>query len=395
MERMRKVRLHVLTAAMAGFVVLAGAAALRAQTQEPQAAPQSPEVAELAESEAGMVPASEIPFYPAWRGSPHADRTAEAFTHWDEEGAVEADCAKCHSGAGFVDYLGGDGTAAFQVDHPAPLGTVITCTTCHNEATRMLHQVTFPSGVTVEKLGPEARCMTCHQGRESTDSVRSAVGQLGDDEVSADLGFINVHYAAAGATLMGDVVRGGYQYEGKGYAGRYEHRAPYDTCTSCHSPHSTEVRVSECGACHKETTGEALLHMIRSSEDKTDYDGDGDATEGIAGEIATLHEKLLAAIKLYASDVAGTAIAYDGHNYPYFFIDTNGDGSAGEDEARFPNKYNAWTPRLLKAAYNYQFVAKDPGAFAHNPPYALQILYDSLEDLGGQVDVAMNGANRP
>ena len=37
-------------------------------------------------------------------------------------------------------------------------------------------------------------------------------------------------------------------------------------------------------------------------------------------------------------------------------------------------------------AYNFQYAMKDPGAFAHNPKYVLQILYDSLADLGGDVE---------
>ena len=41
--------------------------------------------------------------------------------------------------------------------------------------------------------------------------------------------------------------------------------------------------------------------------------------------------------------------------------------------------------QTLLAAYNYQWVAKDPGAFAHNGKYILQILYDSLRDLGASV----------
>ena len=44
-------------------------------------------------------------------------------------------------------------------------------------------------------------------------------------------------------------------------------------------------------------------------------------------------------------------------------------------------KYDAWTPRLLKAAYNYQTSIKDPGAFAHGGKYIIELLYDSIEDL--------------
>ena len=62
-----------------------------------------------------------------------------------------------------------------------------------------------------------------------------------------------------------------------------------------------------------------------------------------------------------------------------------GSGVADADETKFPNRYMAWTPRLLKAAYNYQFIIKDPGAYAHNSTYAIELLYDSLSDLGAKV----------
>jgi hypothetical protein len=63
---------------------------------------------------------------------------------------------------------------------------------------------------------------------------------------------------------------------------------------------------------------------------------------------------------------------YDAHSYPYFF-----------DEAE--ERYGTWTPRLAQAAYNYQYSLKDPGTFAHNGKYIIQILYDTLEDLGDDV----------
>ncbi len=50
-----------------------------------------------------------------------------------------------------------------------------------------------------------------------------------------------------------------------------------------------------------------------------------------------------------------------------------------------PLAINKWTPRMLKAAYNYQVSVKDPGAFAHGNKYIVQLLYDSIEDLGGDV----------
>ena len=61
-------------------------------------------------------------------------------------------------------------------------------------------------------------------------------------------------------------------------------------------------------------------------------------------------------------------IVYDSHSHPYWF------DNEGED-------YSTWTPRLLRAAYNYQYALKDPGGFAHNNKYVGQALYDNLEDM--------------
>jgi hypothetical protein len=125
-----------------------------------------------------------------------------------------------------------------------------------------------------------------------------------------------------------------------------------------------------------------------------DYDGDGNTAEGIAGEVETLHEALYAAIQDYAANVSQVPILY-ASNYPYVFIDTNGNGQVDEGEATRSNAYNAFTPRLLQAIYNYQYVKKDPGAFAHNGRFIIQVLYDSLESLGTQVTVDMAGMVRP
>lgn len=65
------------------------------------------------------------------------------------------------------------------------------------------------------------------------------------------------------------------------------------------------------------------------------------------------------------------------------------------EQATRDNRYQSWTPRLLKAAYNYQVATKDPGGYVHNPRYMLQIMYDSLQDLSQQVEVDMSGMARP
>ncbi|NNF72411.1 MAG: polyheme membrane-associated cytochrome C [Rhodobacteraceae bacterium] len=276
------------------------------------------------------------------------------------------------------------------IDHPVMPGTVVDCTSCHNAGAATLAAVPFPSGATVSTFGKSAVCAVCHQGRASTATVQAATSGMDEDTVSADLGFINVHYAPSAATGMGTVVKAGFEYPDKVYKGEFAHVPDFKNCTDCHRPHSLQVSFEGCTTCHK--TAEEFA-AIRISP--VDFDGDGDTTEGIANPIATLHARLDEAIRLYASEVAQAPVVYSSAAFPYFFNDGNADGVASEDEAAFPNRYQSWTPRLLKAAYNYQLVAKETAIYTHNPHYALQLLYDSLEDLSAQVDVDMTGLARP
>jgi len=252
--------------------------------------------------------------------------------------------------------------------------------------------VVFPGGAEVTDRGKESNCMRCHQGRESTSSVNETLAGLEPDAVSEDLSFINVHYAIGAATRNGSDVSVGYQYDGQDYAGRYPHVADFDTCIECHDPHSTAIDPAACEPCHANVVNYGDLFNIREST--VDYDGDGDTDEGIMQELNALHDHLYQAIQTYAGDVAGTAIVY-ADSFPYWFIDTNEDGRADSDEVNFGNQYASWTPRLVRATYNYHYVHEDPGAFTHNASYVLQLLYDAAADLGEQVQVDMAGLTRP
>ena len=343
----------------------------------------------------------DVPNQDAWATSGHNDAKAAAFTHWDttDNKQVEPACAKCHSGIGNQDFLGADGSAVGSVDNPVPIGATITCATCHNAATAKLTSVTFPSGVEISGLGREARCMVCHQGAASMVQVDKAITDSGvtDPDAKSDkLTFINSHYFAAGAVKYGSQVKGGYQYENQVYDIKFAHVAGYETCVDCHDSHSLQIKVDDCKTCHTNVASAEDTKKIRMPGSAKDYDGDGDTTEGIAGEIEGLQGMLLTAIQSYGKDVVGTTIAYNANAYPYFFIDTNANGTTEDTEAQFANQYNAWTARLLKAAYNYQFSIKDPGAFAHNGKYVIELLYDSIADLNTKLatPVDLSKANR-
>jgi len=314
--------------------------------------------------------------------SGHFAGSEEAFRHWDEEGVVPGSCAKCHSDVGLPTFL------SEGVNVSVTPSNGLACATCHDdlqEFTRYeVESVKFPSGAVIDSGESDTNlCMNCHQGRESTVSVDRMIGDTEPDAKAENLRFLNPHYFAAGATRHGTEAKGAYEYADKEYVGFFDH-GNVNECSDCHQTHALVVDAEEvCAECHEEVATNEDMVNVRYNF--ADYDGDGDDQEGIYFEIQGMREALWAAAQAYAAETVGTAIAYDEHAYPYFFVDTNGNGTVDEDEANGDNQFADWTPRLLRAAYNYQYSGKDPGAFAHNPRYIMQTLYDGIEDLGGDV----------
>lgn len=322
----------------------------------------------------------------AWARSGHSDFSSESFSHWNEDGAIPPVCAVCHSGIGFREFHGLDGSPVGMSDTHVQLGAVVDCDTCHNPGLSEIREVRLPSGVMHPVTAADASCVTCHQGRAAGATVAAAVSDKPDDVVDADLRFINPHYALSAATNLGSYGAGGYHYEGKTYSGRFFHAKPVATCVSCHEPHSLDVAEATCLTCH-ETGDPKAIRVARQS-----YDGSGDVEKGIHGDIAANAAVLKKMIVEYAQRVAATPVVYDGARYPYWFADANGDGMADQADGRAV-AYNAWTPRLVRAVYNWKFVTADHGVHVHNPAYALELLYDSIEDLAAPLDVDMADLN--
>jgi hypothetical protein len=351
-----------------------------------------------------------------WRLSGHADSDAEAFRHWDEDGAVSASCAQCHSSPGFVEYAQTGDVAA-----DVALGSLVDCQACHLNADLytdpsvrygdaghpFLDPVDFPSGAQ-QTLGDASNmCMTCHQGRESGLSVTNAMANDVVQEDPANPGvdlydsfdFINRHYYAAAAILFGADVTAAYEYVGTGGYNTQNtfaaHPGALNTCLGCHgrsdADHTWEVQINDCAGCHQGiTTFEDLGLPFGAPDD--DYDGDG-VGESFQLEIDGMKELLYAAIQDYANAGLGgttytSAIVYSSSAYPYWFVDTNGDGLPQEDETVYSNRYRDFDFDLLGAAFNYHS-AQDPCNDIHNFGYALQTLYDSLDLLD---DGTLNGS---
>jgi hypothetical protein len=229
----------------------------------------------------------------------------------------------------------------------------------------VVDEVTFPSGAVLSfGEGKDANlCIECHQGRSSTPTVNNALGDMPDDTPDETIRFSNIHYFAAGATNFGTEAKGAYEFDGKTYAGRHPHIETGLDCTTCHEVHALEVKVEACATCHGAASDPEDPATFRM--DDTDWDGDEDVTEGVKSEIATFAERLYAGIQAYAKD-KGTPIVYDAHTNPYFFVDADEDGVPDSNDEGLV-RYNAWSPNLLRSAFNYQYYQKDPGNFAHMP----------------------------
>jgi len=313
----------------------------------------------------------------------HFAGNTEPFRHWDEDGGtVPYDCVRCHTATGLPMFLANNGNTVAQ-----PASNGFQCSTCHDEANwpnrYVVNEVTMPSGAKVSfGEGAESNlCLACHQGRSSGPTLGRIIGTRDLDTVDT-LRFSNVHYFAAGATLFGSQAQGMYQFADKTYNGQNMHPesmgSTLNYCLACHDQHALEIDVATCATCH---AGVSDVRAIRAPGDVTDYDGDGDVSEPLSEELATMADALYAAMQAYAAETAGTPIVYSPSAYPYFFADANANNQIDEGEG----SYSTWTPRLLIGAYNYQYYQKDPGAFAHNGRYVMQVLYDTIESLGGDV----------
>lgn len=334
-----------------------------------------------------------------WWDSAHADITSESFVHWneDEPAQVPQDCAKCHSGQGFIDFLGQDGSAEMVVDEPAAVESVVSCAVCHNEKASALEIVRFPSGA-AQNIGlGDALCATCHSGMAAGVDVDQAVSGFGDDEIVPEASFVTPHYYFAAATWMGGETRGGYEYPAKSYVGQFGHAQGVQTCTQCHDAHSLHMRndyetdANLCAACHPNVTDYSDYRDV--FVDGVDYDGDG-TVEGVYHEIQGMREILHQAMNAYSFQEIGEAAGW-ADQFPYLFVDADANGRIEGDEAAFSNAYSSFTPRLMRAAFNYQFSAKDPAGYVHNGKYVLQLLYDAIEDLSGFVDIPLENLTRP
>ena len=342
-------------------------------------------------------------------------------------GAVDhvygAGCLRCHTSMGFAEVAPGYGDA---VQTPAEESDgFITCNACHdgvNYPTPEDKSLRFSGSVALYdyqgvplanvQAGASAVCVYCHQGREDGSHI--------DDDIADNAPqFQDMHYLPAGATLYG---MKGYEYPGKSYAGEHTFHV-LAGCTGCHMAeddpplddvggHTFHMANVPAGGATIENTAfcEASCHPTMSALDNpgvartVDWSGIGPASA--KNEVAYLLTVLLHnAIEAYDGNNDATPDVYYLGGYPYFqlyHLDSRGNPIDVSPEDGIPDyPTQTWEPATAKAVFNWQFLHGEPGAYAHNPKYAVQLLRDSYNDLAyaqslaGAPSIPSLGGTRP
>ncbi len=293
-----------------------------------------------------------------WRLSGHGDYDAKAFT--DHVGDNAQECARCHSGAGFVDYAAGVAEAQRRSTFQP-----VTCAVCHDphSATnshqlRTLSDVTLAGGTVISDGGAGKLCMNCHQSRRDSDSYAT----------SNTNNSFGPHNSPQADVYSGN---GAYDY-GLDIAITATHAGRVtNSCVGCHmaKPSSSDFdlfsaddgayvagqhtfkmkygeaeNVNPCTSCH---SGVTTFNFTADA----DYDGDG-AIEGVQDEVKGLLDALAKKLPpLDSTDVDSTTTGFS------------------DDQ--------------LKAAYNYLLFSRDGSYGAHNFGYTVYMLQTSYKNLTG------------
>lgn len=280
-----------------------------------------------------------------------------------------------------------------------------------------------------DNLETSNMCMVCHVGKESGDTLQAlgaelaAISSTATDTLFKNVSFINSHYLTAGATIFR---KSGYEFAGRTYDDdpAYKHKSigtanSFGTgndgpCVTCHvkegapsaSRHSflpiergsnggtpleqsiTKILSPYCANCHSSGSG-------------SNFDGTAASLDGVKDHYRATLEVLKTAFIQFRS-------MYFAEAHPYFFAtpyDPNyvessatvhcsrnvavknwltGAGAytwnATKKSCTTPTNGTATTGEMnMGAAFNFNVLYHDYGAFAHNSRYVKRLLYDSLD----------------
>ncbi len=295
------------------------------------------------------------PTWDEWLESPHNDVYAYP--------AGRASCAKCHNGLHAAEYLN-DPEGFMDPSEDPEVVIDITCAVCHdphgNDNPGQLRDASvtdraLPSAILVEAAGAGRLCMSCHNGRRSSEDVDEQITD-GDDHFGP-------HHAVQGDMLAG--VNANEDVDPTFSFASSKHILVEDACVTCHTTrveeelpyftgHTFEPTTSACAPCHGAISDFADIMA------KEDYDGDG-AVEAVQEEV----EGLLDTLKVAIIEASTSEAAQDSLENAEDFSEPLGNASITTADQR-------------KAGYNWAFVEFDQSKGVHNTTYAIQLLQRSI-----------------
>ena len=252
------------------------------------------------------------------------------------------------------------------------------------------HTVAYPD------IGKSNLCLNCHVGRENGDSVKlrdfvntgTTAAPVNGPANYSNISFVNSHYLTGGATVY---TQSGYEYAGRGYANAgFEHDLIGTPAVTAVEPQVTVTQGGPCVGCHMSTARHTFKPVRFTTGTRTIAEvtspicvqchGSG----GFAANVANLttwktqHDAAMEALNL-ALQARGFFFSTSN---PYFFNGPNGTlGSKTKwtSTGDVDNTGNTTGKNNMGAAFNYNMLEHDYGAFAHNSVYVKRLIYDSID----------------
>lgn len=350
-------------------------------------------------------------------GSGHGDVKGEAWIHYRWKGTDRASCQRCHTTSAFISSITGGATSlTFNVNDNTK--QTLYCIGCHvdsNYAVRPAPQVVAsysnggafsyagdPNPVidpvtglqtaqnTFPNVGKSNLCLNCHAARAIGDSITKAGVSPNAAADFSNLSFINSHYLTGGATVY---AVSGYEYTdinpATGKPLDYVNRSSF-----AHNKIGTSLEPATggggpCVGCHMTTanhtfkgwTKDPATEKITSVTSLVCTACHGDMTPDAMNEQKELFEASLAALN---AQLAAKGF-YFSPNSPYFYTAPYVAGGTNTAQKNWLSPGDTDTTgnttgrKNMGAAFNFNLLYHDPGAYTHNRYYTKRLIYDSID----------------
>jgi hypothetical protein len=379
-----------------------------------------------------------------WASSGHANlELARDEATWETRGASAAHCGRCHAGQGFVKWLpqvqGGNpgnitpfnSTIATETGLVDALVQPQTCQTCHDphDATNE-HQLRvygstplLPAGFSATGMGSGALCNMCHNSRNGVSGSTAYLHEDNDPVFGTPTSYSVPHQACQSDVFNG---RNAYFMGDAGTPHLSKHANIEDACVGCHMKlnpdglHAFTIdpakKAQLCANCHGNTNGEGLAAQVESLLAQLDekigsninakldaeitldgaynvrawdpvadcYSSASSTNSNIAiSQNATsvtlteIHGQIGVVITLSSPIDASGGLCPNLSNTTVVYSQL---GSVVNDNTN-KTKIVALTDPVVKAAWNYFLIENGSAEGVHNPSFAVDTLWNSIENL--------------